>query len=147
MNLWQKLSIDWLCALGDWLWIHLAVPVRAGCRQVTMRRVIYVAALIAAIIVLRQVVTIDVAFLMAGDFAFYFELMAAVAFIAVRGQAHQMLYLARHKLAAAAARTAMVLRRLGNRQRRNANALGRKPGDSPRADDEGAARGRAFAMA
>lgn len=147
MNLWQKLSIDWLCALGDWLWANLVVPVRAGCRQVTVRRVVYFAALLAAIYVIGHVATIDVAFWAAGDIAFYCEIMSAVFFVAVRGHARQMLYLARQKLAAAASRTAIVLRRLGARQRRNANALGRKRADSPPSDDEGAAFGWDFAPA
>lgn len=35
MNLWQKLTIDWPCAFGDWLWAALMVGPAAWLDKLT----------------------------------------------------------------------------------------------------------------
>ncbi len=37
MKLWQKLTVDWLCMLGDWLWAVLVVAPAALLDRLTFR--------------------------------------------------------------------------------------------------------------
>jgi hypothetical protein len=145
MNLWQKLTIDWPHELGGWLWANLIGPLRASLERLTFKRVVYLAALAIAIIAFAQIVSLDLAFLWAGDTAFYFEIASAVLFFAARGQARQMLHVAERRLREAAKSMSATARRcgIGGRQNRNANALRRKRAiDNPkRSDDEPAAGG------
>ena len=143
MNLWQKLTIDWPCALNGWLWANLAVPLLASLERLTFKRVIYLAALTLAIIAFVQIVSIDVAFIWAGDAVFYLELASAVMFFTVRGHAGQSFRLIIQKMRTALLRVSAAMRRYGARQRRNANALRRKIGSlgGNRSDDEGTAFG------
>src|SRR5580704_9155081 len=101
MSLWQKLTIDWPCFLGDWLWANLIVPLRAGIERLTFKRIAYLAALILAIIAFAQIVSIDLAFLWAGDTALYFEIASAVMFFAVRARAQQALHVMERRIRAA----------------------------------------------
>ena len=140
---WWKLTVDWPCALGDWLWAYLAAPLLASLERLTFKRVIYLAALTLTVMALAQFVTIDLAFLWAGDTLLYFEIASAVMLYAARGHARQILRVAGHRIRAKAQDALTVLRRWGRtvRQRRNANALSRKKsGKHPkRSDDEPAA--------
>ena len=146
MNLWWKLTVDWPCALGDWLWAHLVVPLLASLERLTFKRVIYLAALTLAVMAFAQIVSIDLAFMWAGDMALYFEIASAVMFFVIRGRALQTVHMMGQKIRSATQGAAGFIRRFGGmvRQRRNANALRRKGGpDSPkRSDDEPAAWGQ-----
>ncbi|HEY1589804.1 MAG TPA: hypothetical protein VGG00_08720, partial [Rhodanobacter sp.] len=46
MDLWRKLTIDWPCVLGDWLWLNLVVAVAVFLGQLTFRRVVLFAGLL-----------------------------------------------------------------------------------------------------
>jgi hypothetical protein len=144
MNLWWKLTVEWPCVLSDWLWAFLVAPLLARLEQLTFKRVVYLAALTLAVIALAQVVSLDVAILSAGDTVFYFEVACAVTFFVVRGYVRQTLYLAIHKMRAAARGLVFFMRRYGGivRQRRNANALRRRSKRPKRSDDEPAAWGQ-----
>ena len=86
MDLWQKLTIDWPCMLGDWLWANIRVPLATLPQQLTMRRVVFVVVLLVAAAALAQLVTADAAWFPAGDLAFYCgRSPRRVAFIVVRG--------------------------------------------------------------
>jgi hypothetical protein len=61
-------------AVGGWLRGHI-----------TFRRVVYAAAFAVAVIALGQFLTMDLALFMAGDVAFYCEILSAVMLIVVRG--------------------------------------------------------------
>ena len=137
---WWKLTVDWPCALGDWLWAYLVVPLLVQLERLTFKRVIYLAALTLAIYAFAQVATIDVAFVMAGDTVFYLEIASAVMFFVVRGHVRQSLHMIGEKTRTAVRRATALMRRYGDtvRQRRNANALRRKRGDSPESSDDGA---------
>jgi hypothetical protein len=143
MNLWQKLTIDWPCAVGDWLWANIAVPTLGAREQLTFRRVIYVAALIMAVMAFAQISSLDLAFWAAGDVAFYCEIASAVMFVVVKGHARQLLQATLRKLRTGAMRASLVMRRHAGamRQRRNANALRRKRGvtNPEKSDDKPAA--------
>ena len=143
MNLWQKLTIDWPCALSNWLWANLALPLLASLERLTFKRIVYLAALTLAIVALVQIVSIDIAFVWAGDVTFYLEIASAVMFFTIRGHARQGFRVAIQKIRAAALHASAVIRRYGARQRRNINALRRKKEDlgGNRLDDEGAAFG------
>jgi hypothetical protein len=143
MNLWQKLTIDWPCALHGWLWVNLTLPLLASLERLTFKRVVYLAALTLAIIAMVQIVPIDIAFVWAGDVTFYLEIASAVMFFTLRGHARQSFRLAIQKIRAAALHAFSVMRRYGVRQRRNLNALRRKREElgGNRLDDEGAAFG------
>ena len=39
---WQKLTIDWPCALGDWLWAMLVVEPARLIDGITRRRVLHI---------------------------------------------------------------------------------------------------------
>jgi hypothetical protein len=140
---WWKLTVDWPCALGDWLWAYLVMPLLASLERLTFKRVIYLAALTLTIIAFAQIVTIDLAFMWVGDAVFYLEIASAVMLYAARGHARQIFRVIGHRIRAKALEVLIVMRRCGRtvRQRRNANALRRKKfGERPeRSDDEPAA--------
>ena len=134
MNMWQKLTIDWPCALGDWLWANVWMPLTTLPRQLTWRRVVFLAAFLVAAWAMLQLFSIDMAFLMAGDIAFYCELLSAVALIVVRGRIRHVADMARLVLIHAARRATGWLR--GARRPRSA----RKPvARDAGSDDDGAA--------
>jgi hypothetical protein len=139
-DLWWKLTVDWPCALHRWCWAYLAMPLLAQLERMTFKRVIYLAALTLVIIALVQVVTVDVAFMWAGDTVFYFEVASAVMFFAFRVHARQMVRVIGHKMRATARRLTAGLKRYSRtvRQWRNANAMRRRNGAShpKRSDDE-----------
>ncbi len=141
MNLWQKLSIDWPCALGDWLWANIAVPLSSLPRQLTFRRIVFLAALLLATWALLQLFTIDMAFMMAGDVAFYCEIASAVMLIAVRGHISHAARMARTVLQSAARRAvAWQRQKFGARRRRSIRLPAHRDVD---ADDDGAFGGLA----
>jgi hypothetical protein len=117
----------------------------ASLERLTFKRVVYLAALTLAIIAFVQVVSIDVAFIWAGDAVFYLELASAVMFFTVRGHAGQSFRLIIQKMRVGLLHASAAVQRYGGavRQRRNANALRRKREESGgnRLDDEGAAFG------
>jgi len=120
--------VEWPCTLHRWFWAYLAVPVLVQLERLTFRRTIYLAVLTLLIVAFAQGFSIDLAFLWAGDTAFYFEVASAVMFFAVRGHAGQMARVVEQKTQKAAWRmNARFKRYLGTvRQCRNANAMRRK---------------------
>ncbi|HEX4028634.1 MAG TPA: hypothetical protein VHX18_13520 [Rhizomicrobium sp.] len=137
MDFWQRLTVEWPCRLGDWLWANIAVPLSTLPRQMTLRRAIFLAALLVAAIALAQLFTVDVAFYMAGDIAFYCEIASAVMFIVVRGHIRGFAHVAIAMLKQATRRAAVWYRKsVGARRQRGA----KKPalGDTG-SDDDGIA--------
>jgi hypothetical protein len=137
MDFWQKLTVEWPCRLGDWLWANIAVPLSTLPRQMTLRRAIFLAALLVAAIALAQLLTVDVAFYMAGDIAFYCEIASAVMFIVITGHIRHLAHVAKAAMNRAVRRAAVWCRgRIGTRRHRSV----RKPalGDAG-SDDEGLA--------
>jgi len=143
MNLWQKLTIDWPCALGDWLWATFVVALAAFLDRLTFKRVVLYAILALAIIAFLQIVSIDLAFVWGMDATFYFDVATTVMLIAARARARQMLLVAGRRIREVAQIVSMAVRqcRTGMRQRRNANAMSRKRRSRipRRSDDEPAA--------
>jgi hypothetical protein len=141
MNLWQKMIIDWLCALGDWLWANLVVALATFLRRLTFRRIVLFAGLAVLTIAFAQVFTADIAIIFAGDMMLYFDIASMVMFIVARQRLRQILPVVADAIQKIFQNGLNVLRRLGSRQHRNANATKRKLGadGSKQSDDEPAA--------
>ena len=121
MDFWQKLTIDWPCRLGDWLWANIWVPLSTLPRQITFRRIVFLAALLVAAVALAQFLTLDAAFFMAGDIAFYCEIVSAVMLIVVRGHTRHAFQLSKMALGRVTRRAMSWCRRsIGARRRRGA---------------------------
>jgi hypothetical protein len=153
MKLWQKLTIDWPCALGDWLWAVLVVAPAAFLDRLTLRsaaRLILQIALFAILLMyFEQIAFLHLTMLFAVDVTAYFEIATAVFILVVRGHAwHALLSTVRSIKLALQNRSKRVLR-FGGRQQRNANAMRRKDGSgSSKSDDAPAAwRGGLYAFA
>ena len=77
MNLWQKLTIDWPCALGDWLWATFIVALAAFLDRLTFKRVVLLVVLILATYAFLQLASLDLAFVWGMDVTFYFDVATA----------------------------------------------------------------------
>jgi hypothetical protein len=110
-------------AVGSWLRAHI-----------TFRRVVYVAAFAVAVIALGQFLTMDLALFMAGDVAFYCEILSAVMLIVVRGHIRHYAQMTKLVLKQAMRRAGVHYRRgIGTRRRRGM----RKPFSGGSDDGEG----------
>jgi hypothetical protein len=84
---WQVVSIDAPWAISNWLWANAVHPLAASVAQMTPRRLVYVAAFVAFAIAFTWAaaelsLSSDMALLLAGDSALYFE-VATVTYIAL----------------------------------------------------------------
>ncbi|HEX4370593.1 MAG TPA: hypothetical protein VH019_04540 [Rhizomicrobium sp.] len=154
MNLWQKLTIDWPCALGDWLWANLVVAPATFLDWLTVRRgariILQIVVFIALLIYFEQIASLDLTFLFYIDANIYLDIFVAIFFLVARGQMPQMAQAATQKIRQSLQDCSKMLLRFGARRRRNANAMRRKSGTdgSKQPDDERAARsGAGYAFA
>ena len=85
-NWWQKLTIEWPCALGDWLWAMLVVEPAQLIDKLTRRRVLHIIAFILLVIFFQQVVAMDLTFLFGVDLGLLMEVSAAVFILVARQQ-------------------------------------------------------------
>jgi hypothetical protein len=133
-NLWRKLTLGWPCILGDWLWANVAMPLFSLPKQITFRRAVFLAAFAVAALAVAQVLTIDLALFMAGDIAFYCEIISVVMLIVVRGHIRHHVQMAKMALKQAMRRAAIYYRRgIGVRRRRGV----RKPFSGSAKNDDG----------
>ena len=84
---WQKLTIDWPCALGDWLWAMLVVVPAGSLDKLTRRRVLHVVGIVLLLIFFQQVVMFDLTFLFGVDLGLLMEVCAAIFVLTAREQA------------------------------------------------------------
>jgi hypothetical protein len=147
MKLWQKLTIDWPCALGDWLWANFVVAPAAFLNWLTFRRaariVLQIALFATLLVFFRQIFPTDMTFLFTMDANVYLDLFVAVFVFVARGQLRQLLKAATGKISQSLQNNAKTPLRFAARQRRNLNAMRRKlgSGKSKAPDDEPAAWG------
>jgi len=152
MKLWQKLTIDWPCALGDWLWANFVVAPAIFLDGLTFRRaariVLQIALFATLLVFFRQIVPVDATFLFTMDANVYLDLFVAIYILVARGQLPQMLRAVAVKTSQSLQNGAKAPLRFAARQRRNLNAMRRKlgAGGSKTSDDEPAAWG-AYAAA
>jgi len=151
MKWWQKLTIDWPCALGDWLWANLVTAPAALLDRLTLRsaaRIMLQIVLFAVFFAyFQQIASLDLSFLFYVDANIYLDVFAATFVLVARGQILHLFKMA----------TRMIWRfvrpkfpsRIGTRRRRDAGASRRKNGaGSPKQSDDDPAGlwdGRAFA--
>jgi hypothetical protein len=152
MKLWQKLTIDWPCALGDWLWANLVMAPAIFLDRLTLRRaariVLQIALFATLLVFFRQIVPTDSTFLFTMDANVYLDVFVAVFVFVARGQLRQMLRAVAVKTSQSLQNGAKPLLRFGARQRRNLNAMRRKlGGGSKTSDDEPGAWGAASGFA
>jgi hypothetical protein len=88
---WQKLTIDWPCALGDWLWAALVVTPARFIDGLTRRRVLHILGFILLLLFFQQVVMFDLTFLFGMDLGLLMEVCAATFVLTARGQARALL--------------------------------------------------------
>ena len=147
--LW-KLTVDYPCAAHRWLWACLAVPLLAQLERLTLKRIVYLAAVTLLIVGAAYIgfAPSELTFVWSGDSAFYLVVASALMLFEDRGHARLLVRLMGQNIQMAAGRAAAILKRYGARQTRNANAMRRKngtlrPGDS--GDEPAAWIGAAFA--
>jgi len=133
--------IEWLAALSDRLWTNLVAAVAAFLDRLTFRRIVLFVGLMVLAAAFAQVFTADLAIIFAGDMMLYLEVASAVMLIAARAHFRQILPIVAEAIRKSLRKPSNALRRLGNRQRRNANATKHKGArDGTRqSDDEPAA--------
>jgi hypothetical protein len=126
----QNLLIEWLAQLWRLLW----TPPSTFLKKISWRKVVFVAALLVATAAFAQFVSLDMAFFVAGDVAFYCEIAAAVMFVVVKGHIRQSVHTAKLALTHAMGRAAIWCRRsMSARRRRTKDSTARNEG----ADDDG----------
>ena len=122
-NWWQKLTIDWPCALGDWLWAMLVVEPARLIDGITRRRVLHIIGLILLVIFFQQVVAMDLVFLFGIDLGLLMEVSAAVIILISRQQIKTAVLVIRRSLVSAKPSLHQVYRRGARRVRRAVRTL------------------------
>lgn len=143
MELWRKLTLDWPCALGDFLWWTFVTAPKASLKKITLSRALIFCAFFFLACLFARMGSFDFAFLLGGDTIFYLEIVSAVMLAAARGHI-RVAVRAIMRQAGETVRSARVLvrHRLGARQRRSSTRRKLPPQSS---DDEPAVAGWAFA--
>lgn len=88
-RLWQMLTIDAPWAISNWLWATVVTPALAGVRQLTLRRIVYIAAFLVIACAAAQLLSADLAVMFAGDTALYIEIVGFAYFAIARGRVGQ----------------------------------------------------------
>jgi len=85
-NLWQKLTIDWPCLLGDWLWLNLLSMPMQTLSRMRRRHILHLVGIILLLIFLQQVILMDMTFLFGLDLGLLMEVSAAIFVLSLREQ-------------------------------------------------------------
>jgi hypothetical protein len=127
---WQKLTIDWPCALGDFLWAMLVVEPARLIDKITRRRLLHVIGIILLLIFFQQVVAMDLTFLFGIDLGLLMDVAAAIFIFTARDQVKGALAVVRRSLVLLKTRAMHAYRRGARRTRRVMRGL------LPSSDDE-----------
>src|ERR1700749_3766066 len=100
-NWWQKLTIDWPCALSDWLWAMLVVEPARLIDGITRRRGLHIIGLILLVIFFQQVVAMGLVFLFGIDLGLLMEVSGAVIILISRQQIKTAVLVIRRSLVSA----------------------------------------------
>jgi hypothetical protein len=144
MNLWQKLTIDWPCGLGDWLWLYVVMGTAEFLRRLTFRLVLRIAFIVLLLAFFQHVMALDLAFLFYIDVASLPEIAAALFAVVAAGFAGKALGAAARAARPLLRNIASAWARFGSRQPRTARTPRRKL-VAPSDDDEPARGLFAFA--
>jgi hypothetical protein len=88
-RLWQMLSIDLPWAVSNWLWANIVNHALASLRQLTPRRLIYLAAFLIVAWAAAEIMTVDLAVMFAGDVALYCEIASFFYLAIARNRVHR----------------------------------------------------------
>ncbi len=139
---WWNLTVDWPCALVDWLWAYVAVPLLAHLERLTFRlamRIVLQIFLFAALLMyFEQIVSLDLTFLFYIDVTAYLEIATAVFVLVAQGHVGRAFGAVARSVRLALQNWSRSLRHFGTRQHRNVSALFRKKGAArpKKSDDE-----------
>jgi len=140
MKLWWKLTVDWPCALGDWLWANLVVAPAMFLDWLTIRRaariILQFALVVAFLLFFEQIAALHLASLFAIDANAYLDLFVAIFLLASRGQ---VLQVATRKIWRSLQNWSKMPLRFGARRRRDATRREEGVDSSKQSDDEPAA--------
>ena len=125
-----NLLIEFLAQLWRTLWSPFTLL-----EKIRWRKVVFIAALLVATIAFAQIVSLDMAFFVAGDIAFYCELTAAIMFVVVKGHIRQSVLTTKLTLIRAMRRTRIWYRRSMRARRRH--SIKGPTARGKRADDDG----------
>jgi hypothetical protein len=125
----------------SWVWTNFVAAIAVLLDRLTIRRIVIFVGILIIAFAAAQLLSIDFALMFAGDAMLYFEIASAVYLVAARGHVQHALQRAARLVRQIVRNLPNAFSRLGNRQRRNTNALDRKrPSDGPQhSDDEPAA--------
>jgi len=126
MNLWQKLTIDWPCALGDWLSLYVVQGTAEFLRRLTFRLALRIAFIILLLVYFQHVVALDLAFLFYIDVASLPEIAAGLFAVVAAGFAGRALAAAARAARPLLRNVASTWARFGSRQPRTARPPRRK---------------------
>jgi hypothetical protein len=130
-NWWQRLSVDWPCALGDWLWAVLVVAPPRYFGTLTRRKLLHLFGILLLLFFFQYVAMLDLTFLFAMDLGLLMEVSAMVFVLTLRDGVQATFAKVKQGIAPARLRMMRVVRRAGRAARHAAKAL--KP---PAEDDE-----------
>src|SRR5258705_6393014 len=119
MNLWRKLTLDWPCALGNWLWLILVVKPAALIDRLTFRRILQLAGVILFFMFFQLLVSAHLGFLFGMDVSALLDFIGVVLLVNIGGRARQALLVTAQTVRRAFSNRLNFLYRLGTRQRRN----------------------------
>lgn len=88
----HKLSIEWPCAVGDWLWWAVVVAPAQFLNWLTFKRVAMIAGLLVFVYGFGQIFAIDIAIVFATDAMIYFDVLTAVTVISARQHVRRSLH-------------------------------------------------------
>ncbi|MBA2587602.1 MAG: hypothetical protein H0U98_03160 [Alphaproteobacteria bacterium] len=97
---WHKITIDWPCALGDWLWWALVVAPANFIDGLTRRRVLHVIGFVLLLIFFQQVVMFDLTFLFGLDLGLLMEVAAAIFVLSARDRGRALAHASWHAVKA-----------------------------------------------
>jgi hypothetical protein len=120
---WQKLTVDWPCALGDWLWVILVIEPARLIDKITRRRVLHFIGILLLLLFFQQVVAMDLTFLFGVDLGLLMEVSAAVFVLMAREQIKTAAVIIRRGLVLVKPRLTHAFHRGARRVRRAVHVL------------------------
>ena len=116
---WRVIDHGVLWAISNWLWANIVNPLLASLRQITPRKLVYLAAFIVfAYAAAEWYFSADVAMLLVGDSALYIEIVTFAYLAVARAHLHRAVAPVAQRLRAAMRRRGQAIVRAMARTRR-----------------------------
>ncbi len=84
MNWWKNISIDWPCAVGDWLWLNLVLMPLRTISNIKRRQLLQILVFVVLLIFLQQVLIMHLTFLFGVDLDLLMEVSGAIFVLSLR---------------------------------------------------------------